>query len=165
MTMVLSSSPFCSKRVQNLADLSIHERDRSVVAADRLSFASADVHLHVDAGFVVDARLGDVVPVAFQLRGQHHFVVRLKRRVVLARSDERDMWPDETDAQPERFILMLLNQLHSFGSRLAVGVNHVVAVSFDNDEGVATDNGAFARLDCLPEFRHHRELSTPGRGC
>ena len=54
------------QRRHHLAHLRVHKRDRRVITADRL-FLFPDIHLHVQAGAIVDARLGDIVPIALNL--------------------------------------------------------------------------------------------------
>ena len=51
------------------------------------------------------------------------------------------MRSDETNAQPERFVLMLLDQFDSLCGGLAVGMNQVIAVRFHHDKRVSTDGG------------------------
>ncbi len=95
--------PVRLERVKHFADLRIHEGDRSVVATHRFLLA-ADVHLHVQAGFVVDARFGNVVPIALDFSGSTIFSIRQERREIRTRRNERNVRTNETDAQPKRFV-------------------------------------------------------------
>ena len=148
--------------VEHFADLRIHVGDGGVVAADRFLLA-ADVHLHVDAGLVVDAGLGNVVPVAGDLRRQRQLVVRQKRLEVLLRRDERHMRADKADGEKERLAGMLLDQFHGLGRGLAVGVNQVVAIGLDDDERIAAHDRLFAVGIAFQRFAGARRLpSGPG---
>ena len=88
--------------------------------------------------------LGNVVPIASDLRRQRQLVVRQKRLEVFLRRDERHVRPHEADGQEERLAGVLFDQLHGLGRGLAVGVNQVIAVGFDHDERVAAHDRLLA---------------------
>ena len=50
----------------HLTHLRVHKRNRRVIAADRL-FLFPDIHLHVQASAIVDARLRNIIPIALDL--------------------------------------------------------------------------------------------------
>ena len=89
--------------VEHLANLPIHKRHRSIVAADGF-LLSADVHLHVATCLVVNAGLRNVVPIASQFFWKGHAIVRLERWVVRTRGHERNMRPHESDTKKERLL-------------------------------------------------------------
>ena len=130
--------------IEDLADHGVHVGDRGVVACDGF-FLASDVHLHIEAGLVVDARLGDIVPIAIEFLGQHHFAKRFEGRVVVSWCDEGDVRANESDPEPERLIAVFLSvvgdQLSGLGGGFSIRVHQVVSVGFDDDKRVATDGG------------------------
>ena len=124
------------QRGQHLAYLGIHVGNGCIVAADGFLLA-ADIHLHVGAGAVIDARLGDIVPVAGYLGGQDHLAVGLEGRIIGSRGDEGHVRTHESDAQPERLVLVKVNQFRRFFRSFAIGVHEVIPVGFHDHEGVA----------------------------
>ena len=78
----------------------VHVGDGRIIAADRF-LLPPNIHFHADAGSIVDAEFRNVVPITFDLFGQHHLVVRLVPRVIASRCNERHVRPYKADAQPE----------------------------------------------------------------
>ncbi len=92
------------------------------------------------------------------LLGQHHLVVGLERRVVASRGNKRHVRPHKTHAQPERLVLVLFDQFHRLGCRLAVGMDQVVAIGFDDDKRIAADDRSLAVGVALQRFAVARGL-------
>jgi hypothetical protein len=153
--------PGLLQRVQHLAHL--HPCKRRTRSTRRSLSFGAQIHLHIDAGLVVDARLGNVVPIA--VRGwQRQLVVGQKGLEVLSRRDERHVRAHKADGEEERLAGVLVDQFHGLRCCLAIGMNQVIAVGFDHDKRIAAHDWflaiwiAFQRLRCQPP-------SIPGRGC
>ena len=153
----------------HLANLRIHVSDRGIIATDRLLLA-ADIHLHVHAGLVVDASLGNIIPIPRHFPRQLHRAVGQERGVVRNWSNKGDVWPDKSNAQPESLMLVLFDQLHRLGRCPAIGMDQVISVRLDNDKRVPADHRFFSvrvslqRLSlsrCLPLRPLAVELLSP----
>jgi hypothetical protein len=69
------------------------------------------------------------------------------------------MGPDKANGEEERFVLMFLKKLNGFRSSLSIGMNIVISLGCNDDEGVAAHHWlsasriAFERFtppDCFP---------------
>jgi len=64
------------------------------------------------------------------------------------------MRPHKTDGEEKRPLRVLRNEFASLGGCFAIGMNHFITVSGDDDEGVAAHDGLYAIrvvLQCLAD--------------